>query len=104
MSDESDAVLEMERKLCELFRASLPDTPEMEKVERVARALAAEDGCGDYMDRIVMGYPSGGSATVPTVARVGRKGCVAIMFPLQPAWATYIRDARAAIEAVENSP
>lgn len=102
MSAEAEAVLEMERKLLEIFRASLPDTPEFRKVEQVARVLALEDGVGDYIDRIVMGHPHGGAETVPTIARVGRKGCVAILFPLQPAWATYIRDARSAIEAMKE--
>jgi len=101
---KAKAVRDMMAVIRAEFEKEWHDNPHNRRIRTVARALAMADGISeDYLDEIVMGFASGGGATVPTIARVGSRGLVAILFPLQPAWAAYARDAQAAIEAVDNT-
>jgi len=99
---ESETVIAMMDRLRTLFDERWPKTPEADRIKSVARELAHNEGYGDYLDYMVMGIPNRDMATVPTLARCGY-GTVALMFPIQPCWATYVHKAREAIAACDGA-
>lgn len=70
-------------------------TPEGRRIKEVATAMFQRAWHGQRPEQLAMGFPGGDPAK--HLARVGN-GTVAIMYPLQPAWATYAEHAREAIE------
>jgi hypothetical protein len=95
---DAEAVLTMEAAILAEFNRTYPQDERSQRIKRVARAIAIANRQGDYLDRIVMGFPSNTPGS--GIAYCG-KGTVAILFPLQPCWATYVHDAIAAIEACD---
>jgi hypothetical protein len=82
--------------LKELFRlvrvAHEPRTPKEERITKVAKAICESKRVN--ADQITTGHPNH-----PCLAG---NNAVAIVYPIQPAWATYWVEAIAAIDAVDE--
>jgi hypothetical protein len=103
MSTIGDAILALEAVVLKDWEDRLAMMPDYNRVRAIARNLALADGVGEEnLDRVVMGYAGGNSDHLPTLARVGKKGVVALCLPMAPAWVNYVNDAKAAIEVVDK--
>lgn len=98
MSVVTDAVFAMEAAILAEFERTFPQDARSARIREVARAIATANGQGDYLDRIVMGHPHPQAGHGVTFCG---KGTVMMTWPLQPCWATYAKDAIAAIEVCD---
>jgi hypothetical protein len=96
------AVLALRAPCNEQYDAWSKATPENARIRAVATAIFRANWGDQDPTEPVMGVPynSHPDNKGQTQWYLG-KGTVAFRFPIQPAWATYLQDARAAIEAVD---
>lgn len=85
-------VLELMAAVREHYNAWSNSSEETKKLRRVATAIFNQRHYRGDADQITMGIPG----SEPCRAA---NNTVTICFPMQPAWATYLSEARAAIEA-----
>lgn len=93
----TEIILALEKEIAvELDEWSAASTKNA-RLRKVATAICAAKWGSENTERATMGF-SGGN--IDTLSRLGN-GTVAIQYPMQPAWATYLREAQAAIDAVD---
>ena len=93
MSESSDLLTEFCDKVRAEYEAHVV-TERDKKIQKIAKHMASAN---EDPDIIVMGYPGRYKAALA----IAGNGTFALAHPIQPAWATYWRDASAALEAVE---
>lgn len=78
------------------FDAWTAVSPENSQLRAIATAIFKTKNYYASPDEIAMGVPGAQPAYFAN-------GTLALRYPLQPAWATYLNEARAALEAVESA-
>ena len=92
------AIFDLRSAINEEWNTWAAATPEGTRLRKIATAIFLREWPHCDPDEVVMG--TAGAEFPTSFFRLG-KGTVAIRFPILPAWATYLNDARDALKAVE---
>jgi hypothetical protein len=98
-SQKTELILALTDMVREDYEERFTVNDEAKRVRLVAIALFRRKWGDTDPNTLTMGFPGG---TLDHLVRCGN-GTVAITYPLQPAWATYVQEAVATIEAVDSA-